>query len=225
VFTGISAAMGSVRRLSRRGGDGLLEIDTSLELGDVRVGDSIAVSGACLTVTALKEAGFTADVSEETLSRTTLKSMRTGDPVNLEKALRVGDRLGGHIVLGHVDGLGRILEKSIRSQSVMFCIEIDQDLCRYVVVKGSITVDGISLTVNRCERDRFYVNIIPHTAAATTLGVKQKSDAVNIETDILARHLEKLISGVKETESTSGAKQDAAGKINMDLLSRHGFLK
>jgi riboflavin synthase len=141
VFTGISAAMGSVRRLSRRGGDGLLEIDTSLELGDVRVGDSIAVSGACLTVTALKEAGFTADVSEETLSRTTLKSMRTGDPVNLEKALRVGDRLGGHIVLGHVDGLGRILEKSIRSQSVMFCIEIDQDLCRYVVVKGSITVD------------------------------------------------------------------------------------
>ena len=193
MFTGIVSAMGSVRRLSLRGEDALLEVDTSLELGDVRIGDSLSVSGACLTVTALKDTGFTADVSAETLSRTTLKTIKAGDPVNLEKALRVGDRLGGHIVLGHVDGVGRILEKSVRSQSVIFCFGIDPGLTRYVIAKGSITVDGISLTVNRCEKDRFYVNIIPHTAAGTTLGVKKTSESVNIETDILARYLEKLI--------------------------------
>ena len=222
MFTGIVAAMGSVRRLSLRGEDALLEVDTSLELGDVRIGDSLSVSGACLTVTALKDTGFTADVSAETLSRTTLKTIKAGDPVNLEKALRVGDRLGGHIVLGHVDGVGRILEKSVRSQSVIFCFGIDPGLTRYVVAKGSITVDGISLTVNRCEKDRFYVNIIPHTAAGTTLGVKKTSESVNIETDILARYLEKLIKADPEGGDEKG---NPAGGVDMALLARHGFLK
>ena len=141
---------------------------------------------------------FTADVSAETLSRTTLRNLTAGDRVNLEKALRVGDRLGGHIVLGHVDGVGRIVEKTPRSGSLIFGFEIDPELDRYVVAKGSITVDGISLTVNRCEKNRFYVNIIPHTAAGTTLGFKKVADEVNIETDILARYLEKLISAGKE---------------------------
>ncbi|MCL5806995.1 MAG: riboflavin synthase [Deltaproteobacteria bacterium] len=222
MFTGIVAAMGSVRRLSLRGEDALLEVDASLELGDVRIGDSISVSGACLTVTALKDTGFTADVSAETLSRTTLKTIKAGDPVNLEKALRVGDRLGGHIVLGHVDGVGRILEKSVLSQSVIFCFGIDPGLTRYVVAKGSIAVDGISLTVNRCEKDRFYVNIIPHTAAGTTLGVKKTSESVNIETDILARYLEKLI---KADPAGVDEKGNPAGGVDMALLARHGFLK
>lgn len=222
MFTGIVAAMGSVRRLTRRGDDALLEIEASLELDDVRIGDSISVSGACLTVVALKETGFTADISAETLSRTTLKTIKAGDPVNLEKALRVGDRLGGHIVLGHVDGVGRILEKTVRSQSVIVCVEIDPELCRYVVAKGSITLDGISLTVNRCEKDRFYVNVIPHTAAETTLGVKKAQDAVNIETDILARYLEKLIAAHPESSDEKGSP---AGGVDMALLARQGFLR
>lgn len=225
MFTGIVGAMGSVRRLTRRGEDALLEIGASLRLDDVRIGDSIAVSGACLTVTSLNDTGFTADVSAETLLHTTLKSLKAGDPVNLEKALRVGDRLGGHIVQGHVDGVGRILEKTVRSQSVIFCIEIAPELCRYVVARGSITVDGISLTVNRCEKDRFYVNVIPHTAAVTTLGVKKASDTVNIETDILAKYLEKLIPGGQEPEDAAKGKGGPAGAIDLALLGRHGFLK
>jgi riboflavin synthase len=216
VFTGIAAALGSIRRLTRRGEDALLEVETSLDLDDVRIGDSIAVSGACLTVTAKDGGRFTADVSAETLSRTTLRSLKSGDRVNLEKALRVMDRLGGHIVLGHVDGIGRIVEQSPRSGSILFGFDLDPALNRYVVAKGSITVDGISLTVNRCEKNVFYVNIIPHTAAGTTLGFKKVADAVNIETDILAKYLEKLIS----TEREPGG---AAGGVNLEMLARYGF--
>jgi riboflavin synthase len=225
MFTGIVMAMGSVRRLTQRGEDALLEIGTSLKLDDVRIGDSISVSGACLTVTSLKNDGFTADVSAETLFRTTLNTAKAGDQVNLEKALRVGDRLGGHIVLGHVDGVGRIVEKTVRSRSIIFGFEIAPELCRYVVAKGSIAVDGISLTVNLCEKDRFYVTIIPHTAAGTTLGAKKASDIVNIETDILARHLEKLMPGGKEKDDAGKKISGDAGDIDLNLLARHGFLK
>jgi riboflavin synthase len=219
MFTGIVAAMGSVRRMTRRGEDALLEVNTSLDLSDAQIGDSIAVSGVCLTVTALNgSGGITADVSAETLSRTTMKSLRAGDPVNLEKALRLGDRLGGHIVLGHVDGVGRILERTARSPSIIFGFEIDPGIDRYIVAKGSITVDGISLTVNRCEKNRFYVNVIPHTAARTTLGSKKVSDTVNIETDVLAKYVEKLTSVGRGTEGI-------AGGVDLALLSRYGFLK
>jgi riboflavin synthase len=224
VFTGLVAAMGSIRRLTRRGEDALLEIDTAWEMGDVRIGDSIAVSGACLTVTALGGGGFTADVSAETLSRTTIAAAKAGDRVNLEKALRVGDPLGGHIVLGHVDGRGTIREKTVRSQSVIFGFEIDPGLSRYIVGKGSIAVDGISLTVNSCEKSVFYVNIIPHTAVGTTLGIKKVSERVNIETDILARYVEKLLAGRKNPGGTSGNAKSPGG-IDLDTLSRHGFLK
>ncbi|MBU2262377.1 MAG: riboflavin synthase [Proteobacteria bacterium] len=225
MFTGIVAAMGIVRRLTRRGEDALLEIDTSLDLGEVRIGDSIAVSGACLTVTQKAGGAFQADVSAETLSRTTLKTATAGDRVNLEPALRVGGRLGGHIVLGHVDCVGKILEKTPRSGSVVFGFEIDPQLDRYIVAKGSIAVDGISLTVNRCEKNRFYVNIISYTAAETTLGFKKASDAVNIETDILARHLEKLIFAGKETENAGAGKAVSAGGVDLDKLARYGFIK
>jgi riboflavin synthase len=225
VFTGITAALGSVRRLMRRGEDAVLEIEASLDLDDVRVGDSIAVSGACLTVTAKAGRVFSADVSAETLSRTTLRNVTAGDRVNLEKALRVGDRLGGHIVLGHVDGVGRIVEKTPHSGSLIFGFEIDPGMGRYVVAKGSITVDGISLTVNRCEKKRFYVNIIPHTAVATTLGFKKVADEVNIETDIIARYLEKLISTEKETGGATGAIGGSAGGVDLEMLARYGFLK
>jgi riboflavin synthase len=225
VFTGIAAALGSVRRLTRRGEDALLEIESSLDLDDVRVGDSISVSGACLTVTAKAGRVFTADVSAETLSRTTLRNLTAGGRVNLEKALRVGDRLGGHIVLGHVDGVGRIAEKIPHSGSLVFGFDIDPAMVRYVVSKGSITVDGISLTVNRCEKNRFYVNIIPHTATATTLGFKKVADEVNVETDILARYLEKLISPGKDTGGTTRAAGGSTGGVDLEMLASHGFLK
>ena len=225
MFTGIAAATGSVRRLTRRGEDALIEIDTPLDLGDVRIGDSIAVSGACLTVTALSGKGFTADVSAETLSRTTLSSATAGSRVNLEKALRVGDPLGGHIVLGHVDGVGKITEKTVRSQSVILGCEIDPELMRYLVPKGSITVDGISLTVNSCEKNRFHVNIIPHTAAETTIGIKKVSDKVNIETDILSRYVERLLLGGEERGTTTGRSANSSGGIDLHMLSRQGFLK
>jgi riboflavin synthase len=218
VFTGITAALGSVPRQTRRGEDAGPEIETALDLDDVRVGDSIAVSGACLTVTAKAGRVFTTDVSAETLSRTTLRNLTAGDRVNLEMALRVGERLGGHIVLGHVDGVGRIVGKTPHSGSLVFGFEIDPGLGRYVVAKGSITVDGISLTVNRCEKNLFYVNIIPHTAAGTTLGFKKAADEVNIETDIIARYLEKLIS----TEKENGG---ATGGVDLEMLARYGFLK
>ena len=223
MFTGITAAQGSVRHLAYRGEGALLEVETSLDLDDVRIGDSIAVSGVCLTVISKTTRTFKADVSAETLSRTTIRHLSAGDRVNLEKALRIGDRLGGHIVLGHVDGLGRIVEKTSHAASLTLGFEIAPDMDRYVVAKGSVAVDGISLTVNRCENNRFYVNIIPHTAAGTTLGLKKTGDRVNIETDILARYLEKLISAAKH-DSVSGPAS-GGGAIDLEKLAQYGFLK
>jgi len=211
MFTGIIESLGVVKMITRKGDDVLLEIDTSMSLVDVKLGDSIAVSGACLTVTGINDRGFVADVSAETLAKTTLKALKRGDRVNLEKALRLNSFLGGHLVLGHVDGVGNIFERLEKSNSIIFGLEIDKELSKYVVPKGSITIDGVSLTVNRCERNRFYVNIIPHTAAETTLDAKKVRDPVNIETDILGKYIDKLIHPDKE--------------IDMNLLSEYGFLK
>jgi riboflavin synthase len=210
MFTGIIESMGIVKMITRKGDDVLLEIDTSMSLDDVRIGDSIAVSGACLTVTRMNDRGFVADVSAETLAKTTLTTLKRGDRVNLEKALRLHSFLGGHLVLGHVDGIGTIHERLEKSSSIIFGVEIDKDLSRYVVPKGSIAIDGVSLTVNRCEKNRFYVNIIPHTARETTLELRKVRDPVNIETDILGKYIDKLIHPDKE--------------IDMDFLSEHGFL-
>jgi riboflavin synthase len=211
MFTGIIESMGVVKMITRKGDDVLLEIDTSMSLADVKIGDSIAVSGACLTVTGMNDRGFVADVSAETLAKTTLKTFKRGDRVNLEKALRLNSFLGGHLVLGHVDGVGSIFERLEKSNSIIFGVEIDKELSKYVVPKGSIAIDGVSLTVNKCEKNRFYVNIIPHTAKETTLNAKKVRDPVNLETDILGKYIEKLLQPDKE--------------IDMDFLSEHGFLK
>lgn len=209
MFTGIIQALGTVRRMTRKGEDALLSVDTGMELDDVKTGSSIAVNGACLTVKAKSGQSFTADVSTETLARTNLITLKAGDRVNLEKALQMKDFLSGHIVLGHVDGLGRIQEKSLRSQSVIFGVEVSEELSKYVVEKGSIAVDGVSLTVNRCEKNRFYVNIIPHTALATNLGIRKEGDLVNIETDILGKYVEKFLHSRKG--------------LDLDFLKTHGF--
>jgi len=210
VFTGIIQGMGAVRRMTKKGEDAQLLIDAPLELEDVKIGDSVAVNGACLTVTAKSGHDFTADVSAETLKRTNLRALKTGDRVNLEKALRMSDFLSGHIVLGHVDGMGTIREKNIKSQSIIFGVEIEEGLSRYVVEKGSITIDGISLTVNSYEKNRFYVNVIPHTAQATTLGIRKVGDGVNIETDILGKYVEKFLNPRKG--------------MDLNFLKDHGFV-
>ena len=194
MFTGIIEGIGSIGEITRRGEDALLIINTSINLDDLKVGDSVSVNGACLTVTTKSGRSFTADVSSETLTRTNLKTLKRGDKVNLEKALRLTDSLGGHIVLGHVDGTGKIRERIVKSASTQFGVDIDETLTRYIVEKGSLAVDGVSLTVNRCEKNRFYVNIVPHTARVTTLGLKKVSDIVNIETDILGKYVEKLLN-------------------------------
>jgi riboflavin synthase len=211
MFTGIIEDLGTVNRISRKGEDALLIVDTAMDLDDINIGDSISVSGACLTVTEKGDKRFSADVSAETLARTNLKSLKTGDKVNLEKSLRLNSFLGGHLVLGHVDGIGKIQEKVSKANSIQFGLEIDAELGRYIVEKGSVAVDGISLTVNRCEKKRFYVNIIPHTARSTTLGFKKVADLVNIETDIIGKYVEKFLNPGKG--------------IDMNLLAEHGFLK
>ncbi len=203
--------MGTINRISRKGEDALLIVDTSMNLDDINIGDSISVSGACLTITEKEGKRFSADVSAETLARTNLKSLKSGDKVNLEKSLRLNSFLGGHLVLGHVDGIGKIEEKVSKANSIQFGVEIDAALGRYIVEKGSVAVDGISLTVNRCEKNRFYVNIIPHTARNTTLGFKKAADPVNIETDIIGKYVEKFLNPGKG--------------IDMNFLAEHGFLK
>jgi riboflavin synthase len=211
MFTGIIESVGIVRDIAGRGADARLAIGTSMDLADVRVGDSIAVSGACLTVVAVANNGFSADVSAETLAKTTLKDFRIGDTVNLERALTLSKPLGGHFVLGHVDCVGDIRERTEKSNSLIFGIEVGEETGRYIVLKGSVAVDGISLTVNRYENKRFYVNIIPHTARETTLGFKKAGDRVNVETDILGKYVERFVHPDRG--------------IDENFLLRHGFLK
>ena len=211
MFTGIIESVGIVKRTARRGEDVLLSISTSMGLNDVAVGDSVAVSGACLTIVEVADGSFSADVSAETLAKTTLRALKIGDRVNLEKALKLNSFLGGHFVLGHVDCVGDIRERRERSNSIILGVEIGEEQGRYIVQKGSVTVDGISLTVNKYEKNRFYVNIIPHTARETTLRLKKTGNQVNVETDILGKYVEKFIHPDRG--------------IDAGFLSEHGFLK
>jgi len=193
MFTGIIQSIGTITRVEARGGDVRLALATTdWSLDDVSTGDSIAVSGICLTVVARDRATLEFDVSNETLACTTLGTRKPGDGVNLEKALRLSDRLGGHFVSGHVDGVARVLaiEPDARAQRWRFALP--RALARYVATKGSIAVDGVSLTVNAVEDDAFDVALIPHTVAATTFAHRTVGDAVNVEVDLVARYLERL---------------------------------
>lgn len=195
MFTGIIQAVGRVVAHEARGDDARLLIDAgALDLGDVAIGDSIAVAGVCLTAVSLGEARFGVDVSAETLRLTTLGALRAGDAVNLEKALRLADRLGGHLVSGHVDGSGRVERIVDDGASQRWMFSAPPTLLRYIAVKGSICIDGTSLTVNTVEGDTFGVTLIPHTLAATTFGARAAGDAVNLEVDLVARYVERLSS-------------------------------
>ncbi len=218
MFTGIILAVGSIAAIQPRGGDCRLKIDTGkLSLADCALGDSIAVNGVCLTAVELGGHYFCADVSNETLSRTTLKTARTGTEVNLELALTPSTRLGGHIVSGHVDGIGKVVEKQADGRSIRFKFKAPDTLAKYIAEKGSICINGISLTVNTVDGAYFSVNIVPHTLQETTLGKTEVGFDVNLEVDLLARYMERLMKG--------DAAAECLGGVTEALLQNSGFIK
>jgi riboflavin synthase len=195
MFTGIIQTVGRIARLEPRGGDVRLVVDTAdLDMTDVQLGDSISVSGVCLTAVALDGKSFAADLSNESLALTTLGKLKAGDGVNLEKALRLADRLGGHLVSGHVDGVGKVVSVTPDGRSLRWTFEVPQALARYIAAKGSICIDGTSLTVNEVQGTRFGVNLIPHSVANTTFAARRPGDAVNLEVDVVARYIERLLA-------------------------------
>lgn len=213
MFTGLIEDTGRVTSLLIRSEAGVLSVETALPTAEVAIGDSIAVNGACLTVTAKSNNGLTFDVSPESLSRTTIGTLCSGNRVNLERALRLGDRLGGHIVSGHVDCSGQLSRSENRSGNHVLQFTLPPEYSRYLVEKGSITIDGISLTVNTVSRDGFSVSIIPHTFSNTTLDQLKIGDRVNLETDIIGKYVERLTSPWKP-----------GGGLSMKTLAENGFI-
>lgn len=196
MFTGIITAVGSISGVAETGGDRRLHIDADgLDMAGIKAGDSICVNGVCLTATDLDRHGFAADVSAETLSCTTLGGLAAGAKVNLEPSLRAGDRLGGHLVSGHTDGVGTVLALERDARSLRCRIRVPSGLARYICRKGSVCVDGVSLTVNEAGDTEFGVNIIPHTLSATIIGGYTEGTSVNLEVDMIARYLERLSLG------------------------------
>lgn len=219
MFTGIIEALGQITSLDAKGDDRRLNIATGgLDMSDVQLGDSIAVDGICLTVVEYSATHVVMDASAETLSKTTMGGFSVGRKVNLEKALTPTTRLGGHLVSGHVDGVGEIESRETVGESLRFKVRVPDVLAKYIAVKGSVCIDGISLTVNQVEGAVFDINIIPHTAEVTTIGGYQAGRKVNIEVDLVARYLERLLLGDKAAEAKSPG-------VTMEMLAEHGFLK
>ncbi len=218
MFTGIIQAIGHIEGVTARGGDVRLTVDTGdLDLTDVALGDSIATNGVCLTAVELSGRGFAADVSRESLSLTTLQELKPGSRVNLEKALTLSTRLGGHLVSGHVDGIGRVAERREDARSIRFAIEAPPELAKYIAHKGSICVDGTSLTVNSVRGAVFELNIVPHTLQQTIMDDYRVGSRVNLEVDLIARYLERLMLGEQ-------AAEEEAGGVTEALLKARGFI-
>jgi riboflavin synthase len=218
MFTGLIQDIGKIQSVDRRGEGISLTISTQLDLSAAKIGDSISVDGVCLTITKLSGRTFSAEVSPETLRRTTLYTAREGQPVNLEMALKMSDPLGGHLVSGHVDGTGEIIETVPEGNSIRYRFWVPAEISRFLIEKGSVAVDGISLTVVECHDQEFSVSVIPHTARATTLGKKKSGDRVNLENDMIAKYVEKFVQG----------REDLAGersRIDYAFLAKHGFVK
>ena len=221
MFTGIIEGLGAIREIRPAGQGRRLTVEAQFDLDQTKVGDSISVSGVCLTVVEIAGKRFKADVSPETLAKTTLGKAKIGERVNLERALRLSDRLDGHLVSGHIDGLGVIAHKKVVGNAVIVTVGVSESLTRYIIMKGSVAVDGISLTVNDCGRDRFEVSIIPHTAKLTTIGFKNIGDRVNIETDMIGKYVERFVSG-KDYDSKPPQTADSA--IDKLFSTKTGFL-
>jgi len=217
MFTGIIESLGKIIAIDQKGEDFALKVDcVDLDMSDVKLGDSIAVNGVCLTAVHLNGTIFSADVSLETIRYSSLGALKIGDSVNLEKALTPSSRLGGHLVSGHVDGLAKIIESFPDGRAIRYVIEAPEELTKYIAAKGSICIDGISLTVNAVEGLRFMLNIVPHTAQQTTANVWKPGVKVNLEVDVIARYLERLVVGDKSGDDSQMSEQ---------FLAEHGFMK
>lgn len=220
MFTGIIEGLGRIAMVRSSGKGKRIAIDADFIFDGTGIGDSIAVSGACLTVVEIDRSRFEVDVSPETLEKTTLGNTGTGDKVNIERALRLSDRLDGHLVSGHIDGLGTITRKKMDGNAVLISVGVPESLSRYIIKKGSVAVDGVSLTVNNCGEGWFEVSIIPHTGKLTTMGFKEKGAFVNIETDLIGKYIERFVgSGLKGEKEKS-----SASSIDMQFLARTGFI-
>mgnify|MGYP005869981577 CR=1 FL=1 len=217
MFTGIVEEIGSLKEISIGSGLGNIEIECNKVLEETKIGDSIAVNGVCLTVNKINSNSFVADIMGETLDRTNLGRLKDGNKVNLERALKVSDRLGGHIVSGHVDGKGQILSIDNKEDGTWFTISADKEILKYIILKGSITIDGISLTVAYVDDKSFKVSIIPHTAQETTLLNKTNGDTVNLECDVISKYVEKLM-GLAPMD-----KCNESESITEDFLKINGF--
>lgn len=213
MFTGIVEEVGRVKAI----GNGILQIEASKVLEDVHLGDSIAVNGICLTVTSFSSHSFQADVMPETIKRTSLGELKLGSPVNLERALTLASRLGGHIVSGHIDGTGRIVSLKDDKNAILMKIQAESSILRYIVEKGSVALDGISLTVAEVSNRDFTVSLIPHTRQATNLSSKREGSLINIENDVVGKYVEKLLQPAENTDAV------LKPGITMDFLKQNGF--
>ena len=219
MFTGIIQGLGTITGISPIKNGIRMLIRPEFTLEEPELGESIAVNGVCLTLTSMESGSFSVDVSPESLKRTTLSAIKVNDKVNLERALRLSDRLGGHIVSGHVDTVATIASREEKGDFIFFSFSLDPALDRYIIEKGSIAIDGISLTVNECKPGSFSVAIIPHTAKMTTLSFRRPGDKVNIELDVLGKYIEKLL-----LSGRSGKNDKKESAVDMEFLARHGFL-
>lgn len=216
MFTGIVEEVGRIKAI----GSGVLQVSASKVLEDVQLGDSIAVNGICLTVTEFSGSSFRADVMPETIRRTSLAELKIGSPVNLERALTLSSRLGGHIVSGHIDGVGRIVSLKDDKNAILMKIAADADILHYIVEKGSVALDGISLTVAAVTDRDFTVSLIPHTRQVTNLGSKGEGSLINIENDVVGKYVEKLLQPRQDAQN---AGQPESGSVTMEMLLKSGF--
>ncbi len=221
MFTGIIEGFGYLRAMRPTGQGTRFAIESEFELDRVKLGDSIAVNGACLTAVSLDGRRFEVDVAPESIARTTFAKARIGERMNLERALRLSDRLDGHLVSGHIDGTAVISGKQVHSNAIIVTFSVDSSLSNYMIKKGSVAIDGISLTINNCSRDAFDVSIIPHTAKLTTIGFKEPGETVNIETDMIGKYVEKFLTSGR---IPGGGEETEKPGLDMKFLAEKGFL-
>ena len=221
MFTGIIEGLGTVSAVRPTGQGKRLAVEADFDLNQTKIGDSICVSGACLTAVKIDRRHFEVDISPETLQMTTFSQAKVGQRVNIERALRLSDRIDGHLVSGHIDGVGKIRQSETLGNAIIVTIEVPESMTRYMISKGSVAVDGISLTINTCAADSFSISIIPHTAKLTTIGFKNKGDPVNIETDMLGKYVERFMS---PRPVQNDARDEKPSGIDEAYLLKTGFL-
>ena len=221
MFTGIIEGLGTIAGIRSAGQGKRLTVEADFLLDQTKIGDSISVSGACLTAVKIDGKRFEVDVSPETLQTTTFGQAKIGDRLNIERAMRLSDRIDGHLVSGHIDGTGVIKQKESLSNAVIISVEVGESLAQYMIIKGSVAMDGISLTLNTCESDNFSVSIIPHTAKLTTIGLKNKGDRVNIETDMIGKYVSRFMSGVPGGSQEHNSKH---AELDHAFLVKTGFI-